>query len=95
MSDVIERIKKGEIIIQAFGSEDGISKLCEDELLRLAKIEKAVIQGVKEIMPNTACKGAYQSSTCNDINRGNHGCVLKYYCQQCDECQFTGGGAIK
>lgn len=40
--NVIEQIEKGEIIIQAFGNEDGISKIVTDELLRLAKLGQQV-----------------------------------------------------
>lgn len=40
MMDIVDRIEKGEIIIEAYGNKDGISKICETELLRLAKLGK-------------------------------------------------------
>lgn len=46
-----------------------------------ARIGRLVLQGIKEVLPHTGCKGEYHCLGCWEVLKTNyHGCVLQYYC---------------
>lgn len=52
------------------------------QLEPVAEVGRLVLQGIKEVLPRTGCRGEYKSLGCREVLKTNqHGCVLMYYCQ--------------